>query len=126
MTASKEDLLSACFSVNHLAAVAGSFVVIAAISDQSQQSRQSHCQADRHIMRGSPQIRCTMTIRVVMIALSAANVWRTAIALCDHCGEIAIAYAVLRAQEAESRGRYQEMASWRSIAEAAVRIHRIQ
>ena len=51
--------------------------------------------------------------------LSVNNARRAAIALLGRCGEVAIAAAVLRAQEAESRGRYQEMANWRSIAEAA-------
>ena len=135
MTASKEDLLSPCFGVNDRAAAAGFFVIIAARPDQSQQRKQSHCQADGHIMREEPRrsdahiseaVSRATTIRVVMIALSAINVRRVAIALCGRCGEIAIAYAVLRAQEAGSRGRYQEMASWRSIAEAVVRIQRIQ
>jgi hypothetical protein len=45
---------------------------------------------------------------------------RAAAALLDRCGNVAIAAAVLRAQEAEARGRYQEMSNWRSIAEAAL------
>jgi hypothetical protein len=52
--------------------------------------------------------------------LSINNARRAAVALLGRCGEVAIAAAVLRAQEAESRGRYQEMVDWRSIAEAAV------
>lgn len=51
--------------------------------------------------------------------LSLVNARRAAIVLLDRCGEVAIAVAVLRAQKAESRGRYEEMASWRRIAEAA-------
>jgi hypothetical protein len=51
--------------------------------------------------------------------LSVLDARRAAIALLGRCGEVAIAAAVLRAQEAQSRGRYEEMASWRSIAEAA-------
>ena len=52
--------------------------------------------------------------------LSIANARRAAIALLGRCGEVAIAVAMLRAQGAESRGRYEQMISWRRIAEAAV------
>lgn len=52
--------------------------------------------------------------------LSAIDARRAAIALLGRWGEVAIAAAVFRAQEAESRGRYEEMASWRSIAAAAL------
>ncbi len=51
--------------------------------------------------------------------LSLIDARRAAIALLGRWGEVAIAAAVFRAQEAESRGRYEEMASWRRIAAAA-------
>jgi len=51
--------------------------------------------------------------------LSVGNARRAAIALLDRCGEVAIAVAVLRAQEAGSSGRYKQMASWYRIANAA-------
>ncbi len=51
--------------------------------------------------------------------LSAIDARRAAIVLLGRWGEVAIAAAVYRAQEAESRGRYEEMVSWRSIAAAA-------
>jgi hypothetical protein len=51
--------------------------------------------------------------------LSQFNARRAATALLDRLGEVAIAAAVLRAQEAQSEGRYQDMANWRRIAEAA-------
>jgi hypothetical protein len=62
-------------------------------------------------MNGNPTRRTPM--------LSVVNARRAAIALLGRHGEVAIAATVLRAQEAKSRGRYEEMASWRSIAEAA-------
>ena len=52
--------------------------------------------------------------------LSESNARRAATALLDRLGEVAIAAAMLRAQEAQSAGRYREMANWRRIAEAAV------
>ena len=51
--------------------------------------------------------------------LSVIDARRAAIALLGRWGEAAIAAAVFRAQEAESRGRYEEMAGWRRIAAAA-------
>jgi hypothetical protein len=53
-------------------------------------------------------------------ALSVIDARRAAIVLLDRCGDVAIAAAVLRAQEAEARGRHKEMSGWRSIAEAAL------
>ncbi len=52
--------------------------------------------------------------------LSQANAHRAATAMLDRFGEVAIAAAMLRAQQAQSEGRYEEMANWRRIAEAAV------
>jgi hypothetical protein len=51
--------------------------------------------------------------------LSVTDARRAAVALLDRCGDVAMAAAVLRAQEAEASGRYLEMSNWRSIAEAA-------
>jgi hypothetical protein len=51
--------------------------------------------------------------------LSETNARRAATALLDRFGEVAIAAAVLRAQQAQSQGRLVEMANWRRIAEAA-------
>jgi len=51
--------------------------------------------------------------------LSVIDARRAAIVLLKRCGEVAIAVAVLRAQEAQSSRRYEEMASWYRIAEAA-------
>ncbi len=51
--------------------------------------------------------------------LSEANAYRAATVLLDRFGEVAIAAAMLRAHEALSQGRYQEMANWRRIAQAA-------
>ncbi|HUA51836.1 MAG TPA: hypothetical protein VMB81_06715 [Candidatus Sulfotelmatobacter sp.] len=53
--------------------------------------------------------------------LSESNALRAATVLLDRFGEVAIAAAVLRAQQAQSEGRYEEMTNWRRIAEAAVR-----
>jgi len=53
--------------------------------------------------------------------LSEFNARRAATALLDRLGEVAIAAAMLRALEAQSEGRYQDMANWRRIAEAAAR-----
>ena len=52
--------------------------------------------------------------------LSESNAHRAASALLSRFGEVAIAAAVLRAQEALSQGRYEDMANWRRIAQAAV------
>jgi hypothetical protein len=51
--------------------------------------------------------------------LSEINARRAATALLDRFGEVAIAAAVLRAQQAKSKGRFEEMANWRRIAEVA-------
>jgi len=51
--------------------------------------------------------------------LSETNARRAAAALLHRFGEVAIAAAVLRAQQAQSQGRLQEMANWRRIAEVA-------
>jgi hypothetical protein len=52
--------------------------------------------------------------------LSDTNARRAAGVLVHRLGEVAIAMAMLRAQEAESQGRYVAMADWRRIAQAAV------
>jgi hypothetical protein len=52
--------------------------------------------------------------------LSRIDAHRTAAVLLDHLGEVAVAAAVLRAQEAQVQGRYRAMADWRRIAEAAL------
>jgi hypothetical protein len=51
--------------------------------------------------------------------LSDINARRAAGVLVHRLGEVAIAMAMLRAQEAESQGRYVEMVDWRRIAQAA-------
>ena len=51
--------------------------------------------------------------------LSELNAHRAAHALLARLGEVAIAAAVLRAQEAQSEGRFEDMANWRRIAQAA-------
>lgn len=51
--------------------------------------------------------------------LSETNARRAATALLNRFGEVAIAAAVLRAQQAQSQGRFEEMANWRRIAEVA-------
>ena len=51
--------------------------------------------------------------------LSETNAHRAASALLAWLGEVAIAAAVLRAQEAELEGRFVDMANWRRIAAAA-------
>ncbi len=53
--------------------------------------------------------------------LSDTNARRAAGVLVHRLGEVAIAMAMLRAQEAESQGRYVEMADWRRIAQAAAK-----
>jgi hypothetical protein len=52
--------------------------------------------------------------------LSESNAHRAATALLARLGEVAIAAAMLRAHQAQSEGRYEDMANWRRIAEAAV------
>ena len=52
--------------------------------------------------------------------LSETNARRAAGVLLHRLGEVAIAFSVLRAQQAESQGRWREMADWRRIAAAAV------
>ncbi|MBI3514470.1 MAG: hypothetical protein HY060_10465 [Proteobacteria bacterium] len=52
--------------------------------------------------------------------LSDFNARRAARALLARLGEVAIAAAVLRAQQAQSEGRFEEMANWRRIAQAAL------
>ena len=51
--------------------------------------------------------------------LSDTNARRAAPALLARLGEVAIAAAVLRAQEAALEGRFVDMANWRRIAAAA-------
>jgi len=51
--------------------------------------------------------------------LSETNARRAAAVLLSRFGEVAIAAAVLRAQQAQSQGRFEEMANWRRIAEVA-------
>jgi hypothetical protein len=46
---------------------------------------------------------------------------RAAALLADRLGEVAIATAVLRSQEAQGRGELIEMVNWRRIAEQALR-----
>ena len=52
--------------------------------------------------------------------LTKIDAHRTAAVLLDRLGEVAVAAAVLRAQEARRDGRYQAMTDWCLIAEAAV------
>jgi hypothetical protein len=52
--------------------------------------------------------------------LSRIDAHRTAALLLDHLGEVAVAAAVLRAQEAQAKGRYRAMIDWCRIAEAAL------
>ena len=52
--------------------------------------------------------------------LSETNARRAANALLARLGEVAIAAAVLRAQEARREGRFEDMANWQRIAAAAV------
>ena len=54
--------------------------------------------------------------------LSAHDARRAAAELVDRYGEVAIAAAVLRAQEHEARRELILMANWRRIAEAAARL----
>lgn len=52
--------------------------------------------------------------------LSRRHANRAATALIARFGEVAVAAAVLRAQEAKSQGKYVTMANWQRIAQAAV------
>jgi hypothetical protein len=52
--------------------------------------------------------------------LSVPNAHRAATTLLYRFGEVAIAVAMLRAQQAQSHGNLEEMTSWHRIAEAAV------
>jgi hypothetical protein len=106
------------FGANHQAAAGDFMVIIGARPDQSEQGRQSHCRAEAACLRqpANPMARISnavsrgATMRVVMIALSVIDARRIAVALGRPCGEIAIAYAVLQAQEAKSRSRYEKKA----------------
>ncbi len=51
--------------------------------------------------------------------LSRSHAARAASVLVEQFGEVAIAAALLRAQEAQSRGHLVDMANWRRIAHAA-------
>jgi hypothetical protein len=53
------------------------------------------------------------------VMLSRTDARRAATALLYRFGEVAIAAAVLRAQEARAAGRHQSMVDWYRIAEAA-------
>jgi hypothetical protein len=53
------------------------------------------------------------------MTLSDTNARRAAGVLVHRLGEVAIALSVLRAQQAESQGRWGEMRDWRRIAAAA-------
>ena len=53
--------------------------------------------------------------------LSATQSRRAATVLVSKFGEVAIAAAMLRAQEHQAKGELIEMANWRRIAEAAAR-----
>jgi hypothetical protein len=54
-----------------------------------------------------------------MLTLQDTN--RAAALLADRLGEVAVAAALLRSQEAEARGALIEMVNWRRIAEQALR-----
>jgi hypothetical protein len=51
--------------------------------------------------------------------LSVSNARRVATTLLYRFGEVAVAAAMLRAQQARAHGHFEEMASWHRIAEAA-------
>ena len=53
--------------------------------------------------------------------LSSKDAGRAAALLFQKFGEVAIATAMLRSQEAALRGAFVEMVNWRRIAERAVR-----
>ena len=53
--------------------------------------------------------------------LSASNAHRAATTLLYRFGEVVIATAMLRAQQARAHGHFEEMTSWHRIAEAAVK-----
>lgn len=67
---------------------------------------------------GNPIIDVANPIRELPM-LSETNARRAAAVLLNRFGEVAIAAAVLRAQQAQSQGRFEEMANWRRIAEVA-------
>jgi hypothetical protein len=70
--------------------------------------------------RGRPLSRNeTPAIREVVM-LSKHDAHRTAAMLMYTLGEVAVAAAMLRAQEAQAEGRYQAMIDWCRIAEAVV------
>ena len=50
---------------------------------------------------------------------------RAASVLVDRYGDVAIAAAMLRAQEAARHGRFVDMANWRRIAAAALQLQTI-
>jgi hypothetical protein len=57
-----------------------------------------------------------------MIAmLTSQDTSRAAALLANRLGEVAVAAAVLRSQEAEGRGELIEMVNWRRIAEQVLR-----
>jgi hypothetical protein len=53
--------------------------------------------------------------------LTSHDTSRAAALLADRLGEIAVAAAILRSQEAGRRGELIEMVNWRRIAEQALR-----
>jgi hypothetical protein len=53
--------------------------------------------------------------------LTSQDASRAAALLTHRLGEVAVAAAVLRSQEAEKRGELIEMVNWRRIAEQALR-----
>jgi hypothetical protein len=53
--------------------------------------------------------------------LSVSNARRVATTLVYRFGEVAVAAAMLRAQQARAHGHFEEMASWHRIAEAAAK-----
>lgn len=53
--------------------------------------------------------------------LTSQDANRAAALLTDRLGEVAVAAAVLRSQEAKQRGELLEMVNWRRIAEQALR-----
>ena len=53
--------------------------------------------------------------------LTSQDTSRAAALLANRLGEVAVAAAVLRSQEAEGRGELIEMVNWRRIAEQVLR-----
>lgn len=53
--------------------------------------------------------------------LTSQDASRAAVLLTTRLGEVAVAAAILRSQEAEQRGELIEMVNWRRIAEQALR-----